>query len=105
MQRLPYDLITLISRFLSGIEKERVRTLCKDFCSSIKMMDIKVCKMEDKIDNILDGRVYILNRLRLAALCGLEKEKISYIWYWINNNNLIKDDSLPILGIINNVIR
>jgi len=105
MQRLPYDLLTLISRFLSGIEKERLRIVCKDFYSSIKIMDIKVNKMEDKINNILDGRVYILNRLRLAALCGLDKEKISDIWYWVNNNNLFKDDCLHILRIINNVIK
>ena len=105
MERLPYDLITLISKFLSFKEKERARIVSKDFYSSIKMIDIKVNKMEDKINNILDGRVYILNRLRLAALCGLDKEKISEIWYWINYNNLMKEDCLDILRQINNVVR
>ena len=104
METLPYELLTLISTFLSAKEKESAREVCKDLYSSINMMVIKVNKMENKIDNILDGRVYILNRLRLAALCGLDKETVSEIWHWINYSQLMKEDGLMILRQINEIV-
>ena len=70
-------------------------------------MDIKVGKMDIKIDNILDGRVYILNRLRLAALCGLSDDKVACIWAWIENQNskeIIIKDALPFLREINSCL-
>ena len=104
MNQLPGELIDLISSFLSTNDKESAREVCKEFAYNIRMMNIKVNKMNIKIDTILDGRIYILNRLRLASLCGLDKKSISEIWYWVNYNQLMKEDGLDILRRINRVL-
>ena len=69
-------------------------------------MDIKINKMNIKINNILDGRVYILNRLRLAALCGMDKKRVANIWNWIENINYINNnDVLQVLRDIDEVLK
>jgi len=106
MDHLPDEIITLISKFLSTKEKERMRQVSREFDRNIRLMDIKINKMNNKIDNILDGRVYILNRLRLAALCGMEKGRVGNIWNWIENINYINNsDVLQVLRDIDEVLK
>jgi len=106
MDHLPDEIITLISKFLSTKEKERMRQVSREFDRNIRLMDIKINKMNNKIDNILDGRVYILNRLRLAALCGMEKRRVGNIWNWIENINYINNsDVLQVLRDIDEVLK
>lgn len=100
MDTLPDEIITLISKFLSTNDKEACRRVNKNFYNNVRLMDIKVDKLNTKYDNIMNGSVYILNRLRLAALCGLNSEIVAYIWSWVynqNSNKIIRTDSLPIL--------
>ena len=106
MEVLPDEIITLISKYLSIKEKERMRQVNKEFDRNIRLMDIKINKMNDRIDSILDGRVYILNRLRLAALCGMRKKRVASIWNWIENINYINNnDVLHVLRDIDSVLK
>ena len=105
MEMLPGELIALISSFLSTNDKESAREVCRYMHYNIRLMDIKVNKMNNKIDIIFDGRIYILNRLRLASLCGLDKKIISDIWDWVNANDFTCEDGLNILRKINRVLR
>jgi len=100
MDTLPDEIITLISKFLSTNDKEACRRVNKNFYNNVRLIDIKVDKLNTKYDDIMNGSVYILNRLRLAALSGLSSEIVAYIWSWVynqNSNKIIRTDSLPIL--------
>ena len=60
----------------------------------LKFMDIRIGKMDAKIEKLLNGRMYILCRLRLAALCGLHEHTVANIWAWATLLDDVKTDSL-----------
>ena len=97
MIHLPSELITYITSFLSSKDRETARETCKEIYCSINLIGIKAYKFDYKIDQIMDGRIYMLNRLRLAALCGLDKKSVSAIWLWIMKRDFSKEDGLRFL--------
>jgi len=94
---VPNDILYTISNFLSTIDKISIRETCKDFKSSISFMEIKIETMTLKIENLINGKNYILARLRLASLCGLNSYKVREIWSWVTLFQEEKKDALPIL--------
>jgi hypothetical protein len=94
---LPNDLLYYITIFLSISDKIVVRETNKEFNNNVNFMDIRIGKMDAKFEKLLNGRMYILCRLRLAALCGLHQHTVANIWSWITLLDDVKTDSLPIL--------
>jgi hypothetical protein len=101
---LPNDIIYYIIRFLSKIDKISAREISTDFYKEITYMEIRIEYLNLKIDKILNGRIYILSRLRLASLCGLQEYSVATIWAWITLFDDVKTDALPILRQIGNAI-
>jgi len=101
---MPNDIIYYISRFLSITDKIAWRETCIELNSSVNFMEIRIEKMNIKFDRLLNGRIYILCRLRLAALCGLHNHTIADIWSWVNSLGDITVDALPILRQIGRTI-
>jgi len=101
---LPNDMIFYITRFLSMQEKITARETCIDFNDSIKFIEIRIGKMDIKIEKLLNGKIYILSRLRLAALCGLQAHTVADIWSWVTLVSDMKSDALPILRQLNHAI-
>ena len=104
IEMLPTDMIFYISKFLSITEKKIARETSWSLNSPINLMEIRIKTFDSKIDNLLDGRSYILGRLRLASLCGLNNYSVGEIWSWITFNHNFKKDSLPIIREIGNAI-
>lgn len=102
---LPNDILFYITSFLSVSDKIAARETCMDLYNSINYMQIRVEKMDIKIDKLLNGNIYILNRLRLAALCGLQNHSVAEIWSWISLISDIKQDSLQIIRRLDNAIK
>jgi hypothetical protein len=101
---LPNDLLYYITKFLSISDKMTMRETNKEVKNNVKFMDIRVGKMDAKIEKLLNGRMYILCRLRLAALCGLHEHTVANIWAWATLLDDVKTDSLPILRQIGSAI-
>ena len=101
---LPNDIIFLIIKNLSLKDKISARKTCYEIKNSIRFIDIRIEKFNFELDKILTGRIYILSRLRLAALCGLHEHTVADIWSWISLVGDIKSDALPILRRIGNAI-
>ena len=79
---LPNDLLYTITKFMSASDKMILRETCIDLKDNVKYMEIRIQKMNIQIDKLLNGRMYILCRLRLAALCGLHEHTVASIWSW-----------------------
>ena len=94
---LPNDILYMITRYLSSSEKISVRETCKDFKYCIYFIEIKIETMDVKYDKLITGRNYILSRLRLAALCGLNNYQVAEIWSWVSLFQEEKQDALYIL--------
>ena len=94
---LPNDILYTITRYLSTSEKIYIRETCKNFKNCIYFMEIRTETMNIKYDKLINGRNYILSRLRLAALCGLNNYKIAEIWSWVSLFQEEKLDALYIL--------
>ena len=94
---LPNDMLYYIIHFLSTTDKISMRETCEDFKYCIYFMEIRIETMDIKYDKLITGRNYILARLRLAALCGLNNYKVSEIWSWISLFQEPKQDALYIL--------
>jgi hypothetical protein len=94
---LPNDMLYTITRSLSSSEKNCVRETCKDFKNCIYFIEIRIETMNVKYDKLITGRNYILSRLRLAALCGLNNYKVAEIWSWVSLFQEEKQDALYIL--------
>lgn len=77
-------LLYILVRFLFTSEKITARESCRDFKCCIPFIDIRIANMNIKYDKLINGKNYILSRLRLAALCGLNNYKVSEIWSWIS---------------------
>ena len=101
---LPNDLLYHITQFLNLSAKINFRETCNDTCKNVRYMEIKIEKMNIKIDKLLNGRIYILCRLRLAALCGLHEHTVADIWSWANSLDDVKIDALPFLRQIGRAI-
>ena len=94
---LPNDILYMITKYLSITDKIYVRGISKDFKDSIRFMEIRIEFMDIKYDKLISGRNYILSRLRLAALCGLNNYKVAEIWSWVSLFHEEKQDALYIL--------
>ena len=94
---LPNDILYIIFRFLFTSEKINARETCRDFKYCMRFMELRIETMNIKYDKLLNGRNYILARLRLAALCGLNNYKVAEIWSWVTLMTDTKIDALPIL--------
>ena len=101
---LPNDIIYYITRFLPITDKIVARETSIEFYKEITYMEIRVANLNLKFDKILNGRTYILSRLRLASLCGLHEHSVATIWAWITLLDDVKSDSLPILRQISSAI-
>jgi hypothetical protein len=101
---LPNDILYYITKFLSIPDKMTMRETNKELNNNVKFMDIRIGKMDAKIEKLLNGRMYILCRLRLAALCGLHEHTVANIWSWVTLLDDVKTDSLPILRQIGSAI-
>lgn len=101
---MPNDMIFYIINFLCLTDKISARETSIEFYNNIKFMEIKILYMSNKFDTIIDGKIYILNRLRLAKLCGLHNHTVSEIWSWISLINDTKQDALKILRQIGTAI-
>jgi hypothetical protein len=101
---LPDDILSYILHFLSVSDKISARETCQEFGKNVNLMQIRIEKLDCKINKLLNGRIYILSRLRLAALCGLQEHKVADIWAWITLLGDIKTDALPILRQIGRAI-
>ena len=101
---LPDDIIFYITHFLSLIDKISARETSIEFYNNIKFMQIKILFMNNIFDTIINGKIYMLNRLRLANLCGLQNHTVSEIWSWISLTSDIKHDALKILRQIDTAI-
>jgi hypothetical protein len=101
---LPNDILYIITKFLSTSDKISVRETCTDFKDCIRFMEIRIETMNDKYDKLINGRNYILSRLRLAALCGLNNYKVAEIWSWVSIFQEPKEDALTILRQLNESI-
>ena len=93
-----------ISRFLSASDKLTARKTCIEFKNNVKLIDARIEIMNRKIEKIINGQKYILSRLRLAALCGLDNYTVANIWSWVVMIDDEKPDSLPILRQIGRAI-
>ena len=95
---VPNDIFYIIISFLSTYDKISTRETCKDLNHCIRFMKIRTEFMDIKFDRLINGRNYILARLRLAALCGLNNYRVAEIWSWVSlMHDDIKSDALPIL--------
>ena len=94
---LPNDIIYCIIRYLSIWDKIAMRETCTELNNNISFMEIRIGKMDYIIANLLNSRMYILSRLRLAALCGLHEHTVANIWSWATLIDDVKTDALPIL--------
>ena len=94
---LPNDILYTITRYFSLSDKISVRETCRDFNYCIRFMEIRIETMDVKYDKLITGRNYILSRLRLAALCGLNNYKVAEIWSWVSLFQEEKQDALYIL--------
>ena len=101
---LPNDLLYVMTNFMSVSDKMTLRETCIDLKENVNYMEIRIEKLDVKIDKLLNGRMYILCRLRLAALCGLQEHTVASIWSWVTLIGDITDDSLPILRQIGSAI-
>lgn len=101
---LPNDMRFYITRFSLLSDKINMRETCIELKNSISFIDIRIEKFNSKFEQILTGRIYILSRLRLAALCGLHEHTVANIWSWVSLVGDIKSDALPILRQIGNAI-
>ena len=101
---LPNDILYYFTRFLSTTEKMSLRETNKELCNNVRFMDIRIDKMSSKFDKLMNGRQYILCRLRLAALYGLQDYTVASIWSWVTLLGDIKTDALPILRQISSAI-
>jgi hypothetical protein len=101
---LPNDLLYHITHFLDLSSKINFRETCNDTNKNVRYMDIKIEKLNKKFDKLLNGRLYILCRLRLAALCGLHEHTVADIWSWVNSMNGVDTDALPFLREIGRAI-
>jgi len=93
----PNDILYVITRFLSPNDKISVRETCIDLNNSVRFMELRIENMNIKFDKIINGRNYILARLRLAALCGLNTYEVAEIWSWVSLFQEQKQDALSIL--------
>ena len=94
---LPNDILFIITTHLSTKEKCLIRESCTEFNNILRVIDIKTELMDIKYDKLINGRNYILGRLRLAALCGLNNYKVAEIWSWVSLVYEEKPDALSIL--------
>lgn len=101
---LSHDILHYITRFLSTSEKMALRETSTELNIVVNYMDIKIEKMNKKIDKLINGRIYILCRLRLAALCGLHQHTVADIWAWATSLGDVDLDALPILRQIGRAI-
>lgn len=101
---LPNDILYHITSFLSAKEKIVVRESCIELYKNVDYMQIRIERMNSKIEKLQNGRMYILCRLRLAALCGLHQHTVASIWSWITSYDDIKIDALPLLRQISRAI-
>ena len=101
---LPNDLLYVMTNFMSVSDKMTLRETCIDLKNNVNYMEIRIEKLDVKIDKLLNGRMYILCRLRLASLCGLQEHTVASIWSWVTLIGDITDDSLPILRQIGSAI-
>ena len=101
---LPTDLQRYLTKFLSTTEKINLRLTCKESKLNVNYMQIRIEKMEKQIDKLIDGRMYILCRLRLAALCGLHEYTVANIWSWVTLLDRENPDSLHMLRQISKAI-
>ena len=101
---LPNDLLYYITHFLDLSAKINFRETNNDICKNVRYMEIKIEKMNKKIDKLLNGRIYILCRLRLAALCGLHEHTVAHIWSWVTSLDDVNTDALPFLRQIGRAI-
>lgn len=101
---LPNDILFYITQFLPVAEKMAIRETCIEMNTAVNYMDIKIEKMNKKINKLITGRIYILCRLRLAALCGLNQHTVADIWSWATSIGDIESDALPILREIGRAI-
>ena len=104
LSALPNDILHHITNFLSISEKISLRETCIELNSIVNFMEIRIGKMDRKIEKLLNGRMYILCRLRLAALCGLHEHTVASIWSWVSLISDVKTDALPILRQIGHAI-
>ena len=102
---LPTDIQCYLTKFLSTTEKIALRQTCKESNQNVSYMQIRIEKMNEEIDKLINGRMYILCRLRLAALCGLQEYTVATIWSWVTLLDDVKTDSLPMLRQISNAIK
>ena len=100
---LPNDMLYHITKFLPVSDKMIMRESCRELNIVVRLMEIRIDLMDCKFDKILNGRTYILSRLRLAALCGLHEHDVANIWAWVTLLD-IKNDALPILRQISQAI-
>ena len=75
-----------------------------EFNTAVNYMEIRIEKMNVKINDLSGGRNYILCRLRLAALCGLHEHTVADIWSWATSLGDVNVDALPILRQIGSAI-
>ena len=101
---LPNDILCYFTDFLSTTEKMALRLTCEELNQNVNLMQIRIEKMNGEIDKLINGRIYILCRLRLAALCGLHEYTVATIWSWVTLLDDVKTDSLPMLRQINKAI-
>ena len=101
---LPTDIQCYFTECLSSTEKMALRLTCKELNQNISFMQIRIEKMNVEIEKLLNGRMYILCRLRLAALCGLHEYTVATIWSWATLLEDVKIDSLPMLRQISKAI-
>ena len=94
---LPNDLLYVMTNFMSLSDKMLLRETCRDLKDNVNYMEIRIEKLDVKIDKLLNGRMYILCRLRLASLCGLHEHTVASIWSWATLIGDITDDSLLFL--------
>lgn len=104
LSTLPNDILYYITQFLSTSDKISLRETSIELNNIVNFMEIRIGKMDLKIEKLLNGRMYILCRLRLAALCGLHEHTVASIWTWITLLDDIKTDALPILRQIGQAI-